>query len=425
MKMVIVINNLTPVPREPSMSKARRLSLFSLLYGSQFLGIGFIYFVMVAVLREQGATFEQVGAVQGLILVWLLKFLWAPLVDRLARRVRHGYRGLLLVLQPAIALATLALAPLDLIGDFGLVVAAGLLIAFLSATQDIAVDALGVRLLEPAERGIGNGIQTAGAYIGWILGGGGSLFVYGLWGWQAGVVLVAALTLIPWPFLFTARGLDASAATARIGLADWASFFRSPAARRWSLTGLPLLLTGIGLGSAIITPMLIDGGWSAERVGTLSAMLGGAVSIAVALVCGALIDRLGQRRAVLAFAALQVLALAAMLPVAAAETPGTAAAVVAVVGLGAGQVGLLTLAQAVAMRLSRPGREGSDFTVQASLFQFWGTGIGAIGLGFAGQIGYAGLIVAGLVLTVAGVPLALKAQGRLTAPVPEPAPVAA
>lgn len=405
------------------MSKARRLTLFSLLYGTQFLGIGFLYFTLVAVLREQGGTFAQIGAVQGLILVWLLKFLWAPAVDRIAHRMRHGYRSVLLVLQPALAAATLALAGLDVIADFGLVVAVGLLIAFFSATQDIAVDALGVGLLEPAERGLGNGIQTAGAYVGWMLGGGGSLFVYGLWGWEAGVVLLAVLTLVPWPFLRNARGLDSGRGGVRIGLADWVSFFRIGTARRWSLTGLPLLLIGIGLGSAVITPMLVDGGWSAGRVGTLSVMLGGAVSIVCALACGALIDRIGERRAIVAFAAVQAVALAAMLPVAAASNPGTAIALVAIVGLGAGQVCILTLAQSVAMRLARPERAGSDFTVQASLFQFWGTGIGAIGLGFAGQIGYTGLIAAGLVLTVAGLPLALRAQARLAAPAAEPVPV--
>ena len=43
---------------------------------------------------------------------------------------------------------------------------------FLSATQDIAVDAVAVRLLSDRDRGTGNGIQIAASYLGTLVGGG-------------------------------------------------------------------------------------------------------------------------------------------------------------------------------------------------------------------------------------------------------------
>lgn len=49
----------------------------------QFLGVGFSYTALVAILREPGASLGQPSTILVLGLVWAVEVLWAPLLDRL------------------------------------------------------------------------------------------------------------------------------------------------------------------------------------------------------------------------------------------------------------------------------------------------------------------------------------------------------
>ena len=83
---------------------------------------------------------------------------------------------------------------LTLRDDLGPVFAICALFVLFSATQDIAADALAVRLLTDSGRGIGNGIQVGGNYLGSVVGGGLALVVYDRWGWVPAILLLALLT---------------------------------------------------------------------------------------------------------------------------------------------------------------------------------------------------------------------------------------
>jgi MFS family permease len=180
------------------MTRGSRYRLLAVLYGSQFIPLAFLLYGLPAVLRERGATLERIAVLQLLALAWVVKFAWAPLVDRYGSRRRLGhYRGWLLGLQALLAGVVLLLIPLDIVDDLPLVLALVGVIALLSATQDIATDATAVRLLAPSERGIGNGIQKAGGYFGLIVGGGGVLVLFDRWGWSVALAVLAGLTALP------------------------------------------------------------------------------------------------------------------------------------------------------------------------------------------------------------------------------------
>lgn len=126
------------------MTRRGTFALLASLYVSQFLGVGFFFTALVAILRDRGVPLEQLAVIQALGLVWAVKFLWTPLIDRYGRR----YRSWLLVLQPLIAVAPLATIPLDPVADFGSLILLAALVVLVSATQDIAADALAVRVLD-------------------------------------------------------------------------------------------------------------------------------------------------------------------------------------------------------------------------------------------------------------------------------------
>ena len=125
-----------------------RLGTLTALYVTQYLGIGFITIGLTAILRDGGTSLDTLALLQAIGLIWPVKFLWAPLLDRYGSR-RHGhYRSWLLPLQTGLVLALLALLPFtDPARRLGPVVAICAAYVLLSATQDIAVDAVAVRVL--------------------------------------------------------------------------------------------------------------------------------------------------------------------------------------------------------------------------------------------------------------------------------------
>lgn len=151
----------------------------------------------MAILRQQGVPLEQLSAIYVLGLFWILKFLWAPLVDRVSFGRLGHYRGWLIVMQSLLMLTLLVMGLFDLRTQLGLILGLCMLVGLFSATQDIAADALSCCLLAPEERGLGNGIQMGGGLLGNVIGGGLVLMLYPTIGWFGSMLLLAGGTAIP------------------------------------------------------------------------------------------------------------------------------------------------------------------------------------------------------------------------------------
>ena len=387
------------------MTRGARYRLLAIVYASQFVPLAFFLYGLSAVLREREMALERIAVVQLLALVWVVKFAWAPLVDRYGSRRLGHYRGWLLAVQSLLAVAVLALVPVDVVSDLPLLVGIGAAIALLSATHDIAVDAAAVHLLAPSERGVGNGIQRAGGYVGLMVGGGGVLIVYDRLGWGAALAVLAVLTALPLPALLHWREDEVLPVTApRLGSSfrKLGSYFRQPGAARWALVVLPLYYLGIATAYPLVTPMLVDAGWPLDRIGAVSVVGGGTAAVLASLGSGALLTRLGRQPTLVAFGLVEVVAIMALFPLAHGQS-GTLAglAVVALVNIAYASAG--TVVYTINMDWSRTGSAGSDFTIQDSLVHLCSLLTGAAGLGLAGILGYARTLGLSVVLGLAGV----------------------
>ena len=286
------------------MTRGARYRLLAVVYASQFVPLAFFLYGLSAVLREREVPLERIAFVQLLGLVWVVKFAWAPLVDRYGSRRLGHYRSWLLAVQTLLTVAVLALIPVDVVTDLPLLVGIGAAIALLSATHDIAADATAVRLLAPSERGVGNGIQRAGGYLGLMVGGGGVLIIYDRLGWGVALAVLAALTALPLPALLRWREdevLPGVAPHLGASFRTLGSYFRQPGATRWALVILPLYYLGIATAYPLVTPMLVDAGWPLDRIGAVSIVGGGTAAVLASLASGALLTRLGRRRTLVAF----------------------------------------------------------------------------------------------------------------------------
>lgn len=385
------------------MTGAAAYRLLAALYCSQFVAVGFFYYALAAVLRRHGVGLAWIGLLQLLGLFQLIRFLWAPLVDRHGSIRLGHYRSWLLLTHGLMVAAVVVLLPLDILADLPLVLTAAAAVAFLSATQDIAADATAVRLLTAAERGLGNGIQMAGSYGGFVIGGNTVLVVYDRVGWVPAVALLALLTAVPLPLLLRYREPPGPAASPpSISGRAARGFFRQPGAARWALVVMPVYYVGIASAYPLLTPMLVDAGWSLGSIGAALVLGGGTAVIVGALAGGALLGTVGRRWALVLFGLLQVAAATGLLLLVTRPEPaaGGVLAAVALVHLAYGATG--TAIFAVSMDWTRPASAGTDYAVQACFAQVCAHGSGAAALAVAGAVGYTATVTLSACLGLAG-----------------------
>lgn len=145
-------------------------------------------------LRTHGASLVDIGHLAKLSLPWSLKWLWAPLVDRHGTR-RQWIAGCL----AGLAALTFILGTLDagsLGSKFWIIL---VLIVFLSATQDVAIDAYTIQSTNTRELGVANSVRITLYRVAMLTAGGLLVWLAGRIGWpesfSAGAALLAALGL--------------------------------------------------------------------------------------------------------------------------------------------------------------------------------------------------------------------------------------
>ncbi|XP_058491897.1 major facilitator superfamily domain-containing protein 3 [Solea solea] len=157
-----------------------KLVFLGLLYFVQGIPYGLQSSLLPVYLRGAGHSFTRIAFTKVLYFPWVLKVLWAPLVDRLSTKRRWlvaTVTGLALT-----CLSSAALAP-----EAHMWGVAGTLLAMnsLASVQDIAVDGAAVRLLKGrGELGLGNMAQVVGYKAGSVFAGGGLLAVIDVAGWS-------------------------------------------------------------------------------------------------------------------------------------------------------------------------------------------------------------------------------------------------
>jgi predicted MFS family arabinose efflux permease len=383
-----------------------KIVLLASLYISQGLPYGFFTQALPALLRYHGVSLAAIGLMSLLSLTWACKFLWAPLVDLFGSN-RFGYRKSWIVpLQIAAALLLLCTALIDPSKALFVVVGIAFLANVIAATQDVATDALAIDILQPAERGVGNGIQIAGYRIGMIIGGGVLLIVFGHFGWANTFLALGGILLVGVMPVSLYREHKHSVIPAGTGLQERyvhiiLDTFRQPHMGLWLL----VLLTykaGDALGSAMLRPFLIDRGLQLADIGWMLGTVGFSAGLIGAIVGGGVINLLGRTRSLVLFGLMHTLSMCLY------AMPATGIGAEALLyGLCAAEHFAGSLASVALfthmMDRSRVEASATDYTVQSSTLA---VAIGVVGAtsGFLTElVGYKMLFILAAVLGLAGV----------------------
>lgn len=169
-----------------------------------FLGIssGFPYAMIGATLTtrlaQDGIDKKAVTAFALAFLVYNLKFLWAPLVDRFHLPVlgRLGQRvSWLLFAGLLVMVSVVQLGLVDPKADLAHTAVAAVLVGIAGATFDIVIDAYRIEALAPRQLGVGSGMSQYGWRIGSVAAGALALVVASRFGWATAYLLCAGFAL--------------------------------------------------------------------------------------------------------------------------------------------------------------------------------------------------------------------------------------
>lgn len=348
------------------------------LYVSQGLPSGLIAHALPAFLREQGASLLVISSLKLLALPWLLKFIWAPLIDKSgcnSERFRWVFRmqslmviGLLFL---SFTISSLSFAAICMS------IATLLLINLAASTQDIATDGFTVSQTPKQFLGIANSIQVAAYKIGMLLGGSGLLLLTPYFETPElirALALCLSLLLIPL-FIFKRKYLVSesnetenkpvkNSSSFQYILNTYHEFFRQDGIKPW-LVVLVTFKVADSLGSTMFKPMLVDHGIALSEIGFLT-LYSTIAGLTGAVLAGSLYRLMGMKSALLLFGAMQTLSVSSFYLVSAMTLSNNEVYALAIIEQFCD--GLSTVALfAVMMFNCRKEHEGADYTIQASL----------------------------------------------------------
>lgn len=289
----------------------RRLFVTLLLGFSSGLPLALSGGTMQAWFASVDVDIRAIGFVSLVGLPYALKFLWSPLMDRFVPPLGGRRRGWLFISQILLLALIVVLGSLTPAQQLQPMLWLALVLAFVSATQDIAVDAYRTDLLLPRERGFGAALSVAGYRLALLSAGAGALIMADRIGWQQTYWLLAALMLVGLlgTWLGPEPGLEEGPPrTLRDAVVEPFRDFLNRRAAVVLLLFIILYKFGDAFAGTLTTAFLIQGlGFSTTDVGIVGKGFGLAATLGGALFGGLLMYRLRLFRALLLFGVLQAL----------------------------------------------------------------------------------------------------------------------
>lgn len=258
--------NAIEAPRD----RAHRYRLFGVL-GGLYLAQAIPSYLFVAalppIMREVGVSRTAIGYMTILLLPLVVKFFWAPWVDRVRPFARAHRAGWIFLTQTGVIaciLALLAVGPDNVPG----IITIGFIASLFISTQDIAADGYAAKYLPEADRSIGNAIQGGSIAFGVVIGGTLGLVLYHHIGWTGMLVTIAAISLLPLIAAAMMHEDDPSPDTVAVRPSIRA-FLKRPEARQILWIAL-IYRASEGLVKAMEGSYLVDAGIPLDSIGYLS-----------------------------------------------------------------------------------------------------------------------------------------------------------
>jgi PAT family beta-lactamase induction signal transducer AmpG len=289
----------------------RRISTMLFLGFSSGLPLALTSGTLQAWLTVARIDIRTIGIFALVGLPYTFKFLWSPLMDRFVPPWLGRRRGWMIISQFCQMVAIGAIAAISPNEFLWLLGVLAFMVAFLSASQDIAFDAYRADILRPSERGLGAALSVFGYRVAMLVSGALALITAERIGWQSTYLVMAVLMTVGMVTTFLSLEPEGVAETPKTVTSAIVDPLREFLARRAALSLLLLIVLyklGDAFAGTLTTAFLIRGlGFSVSEVGVINKGLGLIALLLGALSGGALMVRLRMYQSLLWFGLLQAI----------------------------------------------------------------------------------------------------------------------
>jgi len=334
--------------------------------------------LLPAWLRSEQVDLATIGLFSLIQFPYTWKFLWSPLLDRYAVPLLGRRRGWMLITQ------TLLLVVIAMMGGFSpqteltMIVLFATLLAFLSATQDIALDAYRREILSDLQLGLGNSVHINAYRVAGLVPGSLSLILADHLAWST-VFMITALFMLPgmvMTLLVKEPDIEVVPKTLRQAVSEPFHEFIDRAGWQSALTVLAFIFLyklGDSMCTALATPFYLDMGYSKTAIGLIAKNAGLWPAVIGGLLGGLWMVKIGINRALWLFGFVQlgtIFGFAWLASLGVQETIGTVelTSLAIVIGMEAFGVGVGTAAfVAYIARSTHPAYTATQFALFTSL----------------------------------------------------------
>lgn len=293
--------------------RPRMLVIFALGFASG-LPLALTAGTLSAWLADAKIDRAAIGLFAAVATPYAFKFVWAPLIDALRLPVLAHLlgrrRSWMLLTQVLLVASLLAMAGVDPAASAGLTALCAVVVATLSATQDIVIDAFRVESLPLEEQGAGAAAATFGYRIGMLVSGAGALALAELYGWHMAYVVMAGAMAACVVVTLCAKEGAVAMPQPRAARRTVAAFFKQAVVAPFAdfttrplwahvLVFVILYKLGDAFMGVMFNPFLLEIGFTKLQIATIVKFYGLWATIAGAFAGGYVVARLGMYRSLL------------------------------------------------------------------------------------------------------------------------------
>ncbi|MBI5437656.1 MAG: AmpG family muropeptide MFS transporter [Nitrosomonadales bacterium] len=378
-----------------------------------------LFNLVPAWLRSENVDLKTIGLFALIQFPYTWKFLWSPLLDRYVVPILGRRRGWMLITQIGLLAVIASMGAFSPQSDLHVIAWIATLLAFLSATQDIVLDAYRRELLSDAELGLGNAVHVNAYRIAGLVPGSLSLVLADFLPWST-VFVVTALFMLPgviMTLLVQEPHRAAPPKTLREAVVE--PFHEFITRQGWGSALLILAFLffyklGDSMCTALATPFYLDMGFSKTQIGLIAKNAGLWPAVIGGLLGGLWMVKIGINRALWLFGVVQVVSIFGFAWLASVGHHAEITAVeltqlAIVIGLEALGVGLGTVAfVAFIARTTHPAYTATQFALFTSLMAVPRTFANAATGWLVEAMGWSGFFLLCAVLAIPGMLLLLK-----------------
>lgn len=269
-------------------------------------------------LQESGVTKTFIGFTMGVTITYALKFIWAPIVDKVKipflTNILGKRRAWLLCLQLLLMYSIFMLSNTNPSSEILKTAFWAFMVALFSANQDIVIEAYRVEILPFKLLGIGSSASVLGFHIGMLIAGAGSLYLASAFSWNIVYKIMSLLILLGIITTLICPEPKASKIKNKTGFKQW--FFDAILTpiqeihnkSSWYLV-IPFIFCfkiGDTILNAMNTPFLLEKGYSKLEIAHVAKSYGLTAMLLGCCIGGILTARLRLSKAILICASLQV-----------------------------------------------------------------------------------------------------------------------